>query len=193
VILDFGTEENYYDYVSYFYIPESPLVASSGIFLSKGYQHIALPPLERMQDTLIHELTHNRLAHLTLPLWLNEGIAVNMERRIGGSKSGVLDRDLLRKHRRYWTKETIKGFWVGNSFRDIDGNIIRLSYSLAEILVDLLVQEFPNFMDFVARANRKDAGQSAAIETFAVTLNDVAKTFLGPGDWSPEVPPETST
>ncbi len=187
VILDFDTEENYYIYRSYFYPSDSPIIASGGVFIPYGYQHIALPPAERTQDILIHELTHNRLAHLPLPSWLNEGIAVNMERRIGGNKQGTLDRDLLQRHRKYWTKETINGFWAGTSFHDKDGAVIHLSYSLAEILVDLLVQEFANFMDFVACANWKDAGQAALNENFGVTLNDVAETFLGPGDWSPSV------
>jgi len=191
VILDFDTEENYYVYVSYFRPRDSPIIASGGVFLRDGYQHIALPPSKRMQDVLIHELAHNRLAHLPLPSWLNEGIAVNMERRVGGNKQGMLDRDLVQKHRKYWTKETIEGFWSGTSFRDMDGKVIHLSYSLAEILVDLLVQEFPNFMDFVARANWNDAGQGAAFEVFGVTLNDIAQTFLGPGEWAPEPQPET--
>jgi hypothetical protein len=184
VILDFATIGDFYDYVSYFYPPDSPLRASGGIFLSRGYQHIALPPSRQMQNVLIHELTHNRLAHLPLPHWLEEGIAVNMERKIGGNKHGMLDRDLDRKHRNYWTSETIAAFWAGSSFQDTDGKVIHLSYSLAEILVDLLVQEFPNFMEFVARADNKDAGQAAAVETFGVSLNDIASTFLGPGDWT---------
>ena len=191
VILDFDTEENYYLYVSYFYEPDSPLIASGGVFLHDGYEHIALPPTKHMQDTLIHELAHNRLAHLPLPRWLNDGIAVNMERRIGGNKQGLLDRDLVQKHRKYWTTETIQGFWAGTSFHDKDGNVIRLNYNMAEILVDLLVQEFPNFMDFVAHADWKDAGQAAASESFGVTLHEVAETFLGPGEWSPAVPTKT--
>jgi len=184
VILDFDTIENYYDYVSYFYTPDTGVRASGGVFLRAGYQHIALPPLPRPQDTLIHELTHNRMAHLPLPAWLNEGIAVTMERKIGGNKSGRLDRDLHRKHREYWTSETIIAFWTGDSFDDDEGEVIHLSYSLAETLVDLMVQEFPNFMYFVAHAHRDDAGQAAAHEVFSVDLNEIASVFLGPGDWT---------
>ena len=184
VILDFDTIENYYDYVSYFYKPDTGVRASGGVFLRGGYQHIALPPLPRPQDTLIHELTHNRLAHLPLPSWLNEGIAVTMERKIGGNKSGRLDRELHRKHREYWTPETIVAFWTGDSFDDDEGEVIHLSYSLAETLVDLMVQEFPNFMNFVAHAHRDDAGRNAAYEVFGVELNEIATVFLGPGDWT---------
>jgi hypothetical protein len=69
-----------------------------GVFLRKGYRHIALPPSLALQNTLIHELMHNRLAHLPSPTWLSEGLAVTVERRIGGNKSGLLDRELHQKH-----------------------------------------------------------------------------------------------
>jgi hypothetical protein len=184
VVMDFATVEQYYDYISYFYPANSETAGSSGVFLGRGYQHIAIPPSNWMQDTLIHELTHNRLVHLPLPLWLEEGIAVTMERKIGGRKGGTLDRELQRKHHQYWSSETIPAFWNGRSFKNPDGEISHLSYSLAEILVDLMVQEFPNFMEFVGRANGKDAGQAAAKEVFDVTLNDIASAFLGPGEWT---------
>lgn len=188
VVLDFTSIENYYDYVSYFYPPGSPLIASGGVFLRGGYQHIALPPSRQVQDTLIHELAHNRLAHLPLPTWLNEGIAVTMERKIGGKKHGRIDRDLHKKHRDYWSRKTISAFWTGQSFNDIDGEIIHLSYSLADTLVDLLVQEFPNFLEFVSEANREDASQSALQKYFGINLSDLISTFLGPGDWVSEIP-----
>jgi hypothetical protein len=191
VVLDFATIENYYDYVSYFYAPGSPLIASGGVFLRRGYQHIALPPSQGVQDVLIHELAHNRLSHLPLPAWLNEGIAVTMERKIGGNRSGRLDHELHRKHRDYWSPETMAAFWNGYSFHDTDGKVIGLSYSLADNLVDLLVQEFPNFMDFVAQANRKDAGQAAAEAVFDLSLNDIASAFLGPGEWTSKIVEES--
>jgi len=171
VVLDFATIENYYDY------------------LRGGYLHIAVPPSHGMQNVLIHELAHNRLAHLPLPKWLNEGIAVTMERKIGGKQYGRIDRELHQKHRAYWTTQTILAFWTGESFHDLDGEVVHLSYSLADILVDLLVQEFPNFMDFVCEADQKDAGLTAAHQCFGIGLNDLVSTFLGSGDWTPEIAP----
>ena len=191
VILDFANLEKYYDYVSHFHPPDSHTIASGGMFLGRGYQHIALPPSNGMQDVLIHELTHNRLSHLSLPLWVEEGIAVTMERRIGGNKQGRLDRELDRKHRAYWSPETIAAFWSGDSFRNPVGEISHLSYSLAETLVDLMVQEFANFMGFVARADRRDAGQEAARETFDVSLKDIAAAYLSEGEWTSGIIVET--
>ncbi len=104
-------------------------------------------------------------------------------RRNGGlssSRRDMLDRELLRKHRDYWSATTIATFWEGASFHNDDGEVIHLSYSLAEVLVDLLVQEFPNFMLFVAKAGDEDAGESAAKETLQVSLGDVVAAFSWP-------------
>jgi hypothetical protein len=130
-------------------------------------------------------LTHNRLAHLPLPRWLGEGLAVAMERRIGGNKFGRLDRELHQKHMRHWTPQTIESFWTGESFLDQDGEVVHLSYSLAEILVDILVQDFPRprFIEFVAQAHGSDSGQAAANQGLGITLGELVSTFLGPGEW----------
>jgi hypothetical protein len=186
VILDFETTDHYYRYFSYFSPPNAPVIASGGVFLAKGYRHIALPPSPVIRSTLIHELTHNRLAHLPSPRWLGEGLAVTMERRIGGNQFGRLDRELQQKHTRHWTPETIPSFWTGQAFYDEDGEIVRLSYSLSEILVDILVQDFPRpkFAEFLAQAHARDSGQNAANQCFGINLGQLVSTFLGPGDWN---------
>lgn len=201
VILQFATEESYYDYVSYFYPPDSPLIASGGMFLNEGYQHIVIKPsltTKTFRDTpvqhiLIHELTHNRLAHLPIPRWLDEGLARVMERKISGNASGWMDDDLLKKHHNHWTSETIQPFWKGEAFNNMDGEITRLNYSLAEILVDFLMQDCPNHLEFIAQAHHQDAGQAAAEKSLGITLGDIAAKFLGPGDWTPKnLPPKDS-
>jgi hypothetical protein len=184
VILDFETTDHYYQYVSYFSPAGAPLKASGGVFLRRGYHHIALPPSLALQNTLIHELTHNRLAHLPSPTWLSEGLAVTMERRIGGNKFGRLDRELLQKHIQHWTAQTIGPFWTGRSFYDEDGEIVLLSYSLAETLVDILAQDFPRsrFIEFVSQSHRSDGGQGAAKQCLGISLGELVSTFLGPGE-----------
>jgi hypothetical protein len=186
VILDFESTDHYYQYLSYFYSTDEPLRASGGVFLRKGYRHIALPPSPATRSTVIHELTHNRLVHLPAPLWLNEGLAVTMERRIGGNQVGRLDRELQEKHAQHWTSKTICFFWGGESFRDQDGEVVHLSYSLAETLVDILVQDFPRskFIEFVAQARARDGGQAAANQCLGINLGDLVSVFLGPGEWA---------
>jgi hypothetical protein len=85
------------------------LPPSGGVFLSRGYRRIALPPSPRLKDTLIHELTHNRLAHLHSPIWLAEGLAATMERRVGGNRHGRLDRELYQKHKEHWSSDARTG------------------------------------------------------------------------------------
>lgn len=185
MILDFETTDHYYRYISYFSPPGAPLKASGGVFLARGYRHIALPPSPRLQNTLIHELTHNRLAHLRSPRWLAEGLAVTLERRIGGNRFGRLDRKMQQKHLHHWTSQTILDFWTGESFLDQDGEIVHLSYSLAEILVDILVQDFPrtHFIAFITQADKTDSGQTAARQCLGITLGELVSNFLGPGGW----------
>jgi hypothetical protein len=185
VILDFEATDHYYRYLTYFFPPGAPLKASGGVFLRKGYRHIALPPSPVLQNALIHELSHNRLAHLPSPTWLSEGLAVTMERRIGGNKFGRLDRELYEEHRRHWTSQSIVDFWTGKSFHDEDGDVVHLSYNLGEILVDILVQDFPRprFIEFVTHASASDGGRAAADQCLGINLGDLVSVVLGPGQW----------
>jgi hypothetical protein len=108
-----------------------------------------------------------------------------MERRIGGNQFGRLDRELQQKHKRHWTSQAIVPFWTGESFLDQDGEIVRLSYSLTEILVDILVQDFPRprFIEFVAQARGSDDGRAAASHSLGINSGELVSSFLGPGGW----------
>jgi hypothetical protein len=95
-----------------------------------------------------------------------------MERRFGGNKFGRLDRELLQKHMRHWTTQTIGPFWTGRSFYDEDGEIAHLSYSLAETLVDILAQDFPRsrFIEFVSQSFGSDASILRPLALFAISV-----------------------
>ena len=71
VILLFDDEETYTHYVSPA-DPELEAVRSAGICFKHGYVHIAIHnfPLEELQSTLLHEITHACLSHLKLRLRL---------------------------------------------------------------------------------------------------------------------------
>jgi hypothetical protein len=159
---------------------------SGGIFIRRGYAHIALPYGDTLtaQHTLAHELAHNLLCHLPMPLWLNEGLAVTIERQMT-RRSFTLDRDLADRHRNYWSEENIQSFWSGRSY-DEPGDGSQLSYSLGEILVALLAEQGPAFAEFVKAADWRDGGQDAAVNFLGKGLEEVLTGFLGPGDWRPQ-------
>lgn len=185
VLLFFADQDDYYTYIS-FYHPDGLYPLSGGVFLGRGYAHVALPFVtpRSAEHTIIHELVHNLLAHLPLPLWLNEGVAVIIERAIE-RRPFLLDREVVERHARHWTETSIQTFWAGTSF-SIPGESNELSYRLAEILVTLLSEKGPAFIDFIKHADWRDAGQDAALNVMAADLRDLAGGFLGPGKWRPQ-------
>jgi hypothetical protein len=186
VILLFSDDDDYYQYVSFFH-EEGIHPTSGGCLVHKDYVHIAIPygSGHGLRETLAHELTHNSVVHLRLPLWLNEGLAVLFQRSASDSRNQVLDRDLADRHLAFWNSETIQKFWSGVSFGE-PGESNALSYSLAEILVNLLLSQKGEFGNFLKQAARDDAGQTAALDCLGADLGAVARTFLGEGDWRPQ-------
>ena len=131
----------------------------------------------------VHELTHACLAHLPIPLWLNEGMAVLMEDVLAGHRL-FLDKEMVKRHQKYWNEETIQGFWSGESFLAFDDGQ-ELSYNLAHILVRNISQDFTAFATFSNNASYEDAGELAAKEFLGVSLTQIVGSFLGEGSWQP--------
>jgi len=184
VILLFQEEDDYYQYVSYFY-QEGNHPTSGGCLIRKGYVHIAAPyePFE-IRQTLAHELTHNCVVHLKLPVWLNEGLAMLFQRSLATVRRPLLDYELKERHLAFWNPENIQEFWSGISFQK-PGDSNELSYSLAEIVLTLLLEKRGDWGAFLNQAQWGDAGQTAAIDCLGADLGDVMSTFLGEGDWRP--------
>jgi hypothetical protein len=133
---------------------------------------------------LAHELTHNCVVHLPLPLSLNEGLAKLFQRAVAATRHPVLDHELRERHLAFWNLENIQEFWSGVSFHKA-GDSNQLSYSLAEIVLNLLLERRGDWSAFFKQAHRGDAGQTAVIECLGVDLGSVMSTFLGEGDWRP--------
>ncbi len=185
VAMLFADEDQYYDYVSIFYPEDGEFGLSSGVFINEGYGHFAFPSqdISFAEPIAAHELTHACLAHLNIPIWLNEGIAVVMEEVLAGA-SPYVDRELIAHHRSYWNNSTIQKFWSGESFHFADEGQ-ELSYSLAQILVRNMSKNYDNFKRFCLAASAEDAGKSAALSFIGVSLHDFVEVLLGDGDWNP--------
>lgn len=191
VLLLFADEDSYYGYVSHFYPDDSGEYArSSGMFIHDGYGHFALfeGDMEAMQPTIVHELTHCLLAHLPIPAWLNEGMAVNTEHGFFPwlAHPGHLlyhPEELPRKHLAFWNAQTVQEFWSGKSFlRTDDGN--ELSYDLAKRLVARLARADAPFRSFLREADRRDGGIGAEA-ALGLPLESLLVPMLGEGDWRP--------
>lgn len=185
VLLLFSDPEDYYAYISYFH-RDGTHILNAGVFIRGGYAHVALPYVDTLsaQHVLAHELTHNLLCHLPIPLWLNEGLAVVIE-HVVTRRSFVVDRDLADRHRNHWNETNIQMFWAGKTY-DLPGDDSQLSYSLGEILVNLLSEKGTSFIEFVRAADWRDAGQDAAVNFLGHGLEEFLGGFLGPGNWRPQ-------
>jgi hypothetical protein len=185
VILVFADGDDYFAYTSYFH-KAGVHILTSGMFIRRGYAHIAMPYVNpwSAQHVMVHELTHNLLCHLPMPLWLNEGLAVTSEKLVL-DEAFILEREKVERHRRHWNESNIQAFWAGKTY-DMPGDDSELSYSLGEIMVRLLAEQSQEFIPFVKMADWRDAGQGAAVEILGMGLEEVLGGFLGPGDWRPQ-------
>jgi hypothetical protein len=95
-----------------------------------GHYATVKDDLRAIEPTIVHEMTHGCLAHLPIPAWLNEGIAVNTERRFAAVQPGLYTPEQMHaKHQAFWGDAEIQEFWSGKSFlRPDEGNM--LSYDL---------------------------------------------------------------
>lgn len=187
VVMVFDDTNTYYDYTSYFGPQEGTYGLSSGMYLNYGYGHFVFPyqELDFAEPIAAHEMTHALLTHLPIPLWLEEGIAVNMEAMVCGSTPPRLDREMYAKHQAFWGEQEIQEFWTGDSFhRPDDGQ--QLSYQLAQTLVTNLSENYEAFVEFANKAARQDGGESAAEEVYGISLGDLIFSFLGEGEWWPQ-------
>lgn len=172
LLVVFEDEDSYYRYVAHFYPDEGEFAFSSGMCIHSVCMHyvMAQGQLQILEPIIAHEMTHGCLAHLPLPLWLNEGIAVNTEHRLTRvPPSEFTPMEMRQKHLVFWNEQTLAEFWSGESFqRSDDGNL--LSYDLARLLVDVLARDWDSFAAFVRAADARDAGFSAANEYLGLDL-----------------------
>jgi hypothetical protein len=172
---------------------EREIADSGGMFIPHGIPHIVLPSsdLVAIHATLVHELVHDCVAHLPLPLWLNEGITQMLEYDIVSWRPFELDRDMKQKHAGHWTADSIQDFWSGRSFM-LPGDVQKVSYNLSVVLVRKILSQHSagreNFWEFVRCAEASDAGAASLGEHMGTALEDLVGDFLGPGDWAPRLP-----
>jgi hypothetical protein len=193
VLLLVDDEETYYHYVSVYYPEDGEFAFSGGMFINTGCPHFVARrmDLHAMEAVIAHELTHSSLAHLKLPLWLDEGIAVNTEQRlVGVLPKQQTPQQLRAMHLKFWNPETIQQFWAGPSFqRTDDGNL--LSYELARILVDHMSRDWSAFAQFLQAADREDAGAAAAHRHLSMNLGEAVCALLEQrfdAAWTPIAP-----
>lgn len=171
----------YFSYIAAYYPDEQAEIArSSGMYLNAGCGHFVTmdADLLLMEPVIVHELTHSYVSHLPLPLWLNEGIAVNVEQSLAGRVPAGLDAwQMLANHQAYWTAQTIQAFWSGDAFQK--QATMSQAYDLAATLVKQLSQDWPVFARLALAAQWQDAGAQAVQQCLGMSLGKYVCVLLG--------------
>jgi len=194
VAILFHDHKTFLHYVSEFFPEDGEYGHPGGMFIADGWGHFVLPadPIRSIESSITHELTHAFCSHLELPSWIDEGLAESMEFAAGFKQAEVFDKERIDEHRGYWNDETLEAFWSGMSFKSIDGQ--RLSYQLAEFLLNALPGEPEQLAQFVNNASWKDAGHQAARSILGVELEELivplVPTLAGRFGASEEDPPQ---
>lgn len=189
VLLSFADAETYSRYAIYYCPKLDETMVSAGMFLHAGSEHFIVhgERLWRLEPTIVHELTHAQLAHLRLPLWVNEGMAVNTEERLTQRGADAYEvKALEAKHAAFWTPDTIQQFWSGKAYKRPDEGG-ELAYDLGRLLVNGMCRDWPAFKRFAVAASAEDSGAQAAADCLHVDLGEAVRHFIGAdeGEWGP--------
>jgi hypothetical protein len=192
IICVLSNEDDYYRYVSEYYPKDGEFSFSGGMFIQQGYGHFVFRQgdMDSMEPTLVHELAHALVSHLSMPAWVNEGLAVNTERRWAPRPSQYKPNEMAYMHAKFWNAETMQEFWSGKSYlRPDEGNA--LSYDLAQRMIAFIGQDHSALASFVNAAVYEDGGQQAALDHLSLSLNEITLEAIGadfelpnPESWS---------
>jgi hypothetical protein len=189
VVLLIEDDNDYYRYFSGRYPEDGEFPMSAGVHFNGPGPHFVVNghDFEQVQPTIVHEMTHAFVAHLPLPAWLNEGLAVNMEIAFGRVADAHRLIALERQQREFWTPSNIQDYWSGHSYhRPDEGN--ELSYDLGRLMVAGLSADWPRFEAFAREADLADAGAAAAERHLHVDLGEFVRHYLqrDTGQWAPD-------
>jgi hypothetical protein len=189
VVLLFTDHELYYRYVESF--ENGHPLLSGGMFCGGRNPHILINGSYQgsAEATLIHELAHLLLHHRQLPLWLDEALAMAVERRFGSRSLHLVDgADELRQHLSLWNERSIQDFWSGRSWQE-DQDLMSASYFLAHLLLERLLSflggDRRRFEAFASTAKWHDGGAAACLEVCGTSLGSLISLILGTGEWEP--------
>lgn len=173
-------EDDYYKYVSEYYPQGGEFAFSGGMFIQDGYGHFVFRQgeMDSMELTLVHELAHALVSHLSIPAWVNEGLAVNIERRWAPRPPQYKPSELAYMHSKFWNPETMQEFWSGKSYlRPDEGNA--LSYDLAQRIIAVVGRDHDALVKFVNAASDEDSGQEACVQHLGLSLNAITLEAIG--------------
>lgn len=187
VIMVLNDENDYYRYVSEYYPQDGEFSFSGGMYIQNGYGHFVFckGSMDMMEPTLVHELTHALVGHLPMPAWVNEGLAVNTERRWAPRPPQYKPHELAYMHSKFWNEETMQEFWSGKSYlRPDEGNA--LSYDLAQRMVEVVGKDHELLARFVNQSTQEDGGSKAALDVLGMPVEQLVEHAIGASFVAPD-------
>jgi hypothetical protein len=178
MVLD--NEDDYYRYVSEYYPQDGEFSFSGGMYIQNGYGHFVFckGSMDTMEPTLVHELAHALVGHLPMPAWVNEGLAVNTERRWAPRPPQYKPHELAYLHTKFWNEETMQEFWSGKSYlRPDEGNA--LSYDLAQRMIEVVGKDHELLARFVNQSSQEDGGSKAALDVLSMPVQQLVVHAIG--------------
>lgn len=182
VLLILSDSEEYYQYIGKLEQEDGYFPMSSATFVDGNCPHFVTHEGEiaSIKPIIVHELTHDFLSDLNLPVWLGEGIAAYMECRFAPGY-GLELRD-ARAHLKYWAADT-HSFWDGTSF---SGNSAEAAAAevLAVLLVQYMVRSEMDFVEFLRRCKGLDGHQVKAVaaDCLSLSLDDMVNVLVNSVD-----------
>lgn len=133
----FDCPEDQLAYHGLFARPEDPPEAEiidGGCWQSWPVSHLAIPVVawDALDAAFAHELVHAILAPEGLPIWLQEGIATEIETRMGNRDEPLADAYAWRECLAWWRSHEPAGLWDGRAFRAPESSAH--AYRLAQVL-----------------------------------------------------------
>jgi hypothetical protein len=109
-------------------------IINGGCWRSYPVGHLAIPVSEwdGLDAAFGHELVHAILHGGGVPLWLQEGIATELETCMGNRKAPLSDMYHWGKTLTYWRTHSIDLFWSSRAFHDPESS--DAAYGLAQVL-----------------------------------------------------------
>jgi hypothetical protein len=131
----FATLDAHLAYKGFFGGAAEERIISGGSYRSHPIGHLAIPvsSQDALDAAFAHELTHAMLSPRRMPTWLQEGIACEVETRLGNRRNPFTDRRELDECIAYWRAHAAVDFWSGRAFGHPESS--RHAYLLAQIIV----------------------------------------------------------
>jgi len=111
-----------------------PQIINGGCWRSYPVGHLAIPAHDKsaLDAAFGHELVHAVLFGGGVPIWLQEGIATELETRMGSKAAPLADLYQWRETLQYWRTHDATAFWNARAFGDPASSAH--AYALAQVL-----------------------------------------------------------